>query len=940
MYYVKQSKKGMIVLRIFSERGIRLILIAATWLMLALLPLESLHAEFGTPDSQSVLVLHSYSPTFRWTQDLHHGIMPVVQKRDIEVRVEFMDSKHHFSPAYFNRLKQLYQQKYGSKTIKGIIATDNNALLFAVRNAQELFSGAKVVAAGINYPQVIKDDLSQATIIVEQISFRQTIEDALKQNPGTRLVTLISDPTTTGQVILQEAKDALKETGETVDFRFLSHEPFEVIRQQVADAVKGELFYLISFFKDSTGRDFTYNEAARELASVADVPIYVAHDFQLETGVVGGNVISATKHGEQAAKLMINYLEGEQVPARFDKTTVTRENVYDYSVLKENGIAASSLPVDAVIYNEPLSYVRIHRGAILNTLGLATAFFLFCVLLVMNQAKKKKISTTSQALAETEARYRQLFDQSPIALREENLSELKGYLDKLIDEGVSDFREYFDSHPAELEICMDMIRVVDVNQATLKLYEAGSVTEISASRMVNPEKATQILGDQIAGLLQEGGFSQMVPDRTSKGRQIFVTQRAAVAKGYEENWAKVFVSTVDITAQEKLKEEKLKFEKQMQQSQKLEAIGSLAGGIAHDFNNILSPMMGRAELIMVESGSNSIQKEHSQGIIEAANRARELVKQILTFSRQVDQEIKPIDMVSVLKEVIRLVRPSIPPSIDLTTALPQSCAKVMADSTQIHQVIMNLITNSLHAMEVEGGRLMIKVDDITFGLDDLQGVSLTPGRYLCLTIEDSGHGMSKGVMAKIFDPYFTTKPEDKGSGLGLSVVHGIIRGYGGEVRVYSEEGEGTVFKVYLPVVEIAETGIEHPPTREELPSGSEYILLVDDEKAIADVTQTMLQRLGYRVSVRSSGFDALEAFRNLSDSIDLVITDLTMQQMTGLQLYREIKNIRPNIKVIVCTGFSEQLDNSKSKAIGIDGFLNKPVVMAELAAMVRSVLDN
>jgi CheY-like chemotaxis protein len=244
-------------------------------------------------------------------------------------------------------------------------------------------------------------------------------------------------------------------------------------------------------------------------------------------------------------------------------------------------------------------------------------------------------------------------------------------------------------------------------------------------------------------------------------------------------------------------------------------------------------------------------------------------------------------------------------------------------------------------MEDLGGCLSLRLETVPLGIGAFEGFSIPPGLYQQLTIADTGHGMDQATMAKIFDPYFTTKARGKGTGLGLAVVLGILRGYGGEIQVRSEVGKGTTFTLYFPVVELAtDQSCQSIGSQEPMPRGTEHILLVDDEKSIADVTTSMLERLGYKVTVRISGYDALEAFRSLADRIDLLIADLTMPQMTGLQLYREIKMIRPDIKVIICTGFSEQLDCGKSRVIGIEGFLNKPVVMADLAYCVRRVLDS
>jgi signal transduction histidine kinase len=572
--------------------------------------------------------------------------------------------------------------------------------------------------------------------------------------------------------------------------------------------------------------------------------------------------------------------------------------------------------------------------------GLVTVGLLILLLIVLNQRKKKIISNKSKALEETEARYRLLFEHSPIPLMEEDLSAVKTFLDQLAEQGVVDINAYFEQNPESLERCAAMARVLDANRAALHLYGAANPADLTLLTMVWPENQIDYFKSALLHLLRNGCSQIILENNALSGARLTVERRAVVAAGFEKTWQKIFVTVIDITEQVKLRHENKAFERQLRQTQKLEAIGSLAGGIAHDFNNILAPIMGRAELMLIENPDNAGVGEHCRGIIDASRRARDLVKQILTFSRQVDQEILPISIAEVVREVVQLVRPTLPATIEIDCLLPDHGPRVMADSTQMHQVLMNLITNAFHAMEEKGGRLSMRLDAVTLGLGEFDHFSISPGLYQRLTIEDTGHGMDQATLAKIFDPYFTTKPRGKGTGLGLAVVLGILRGYGGEIRVASEPGKGTVFTLYFPVVELA--GNQTPPvidSLEPLPRGTEHILLVDDEKSIADVTTSMLERLGYKVTARISSYDALEAFRNLADRIDLLISDLTMPQMTGLQLYREIKKIRPDVKVIICTGFSEQLDSGKSKAIGIEGFLHKPVVMADLARCVRSVLD-
>jgi signal transduction histidine kinase len=601
---------------------------------------------------------------------------------------------------------------------------------------------------------------------------------------------------------------------------------------------------------------------------------------------------------------------------------------------------AVALPALNPDQGKTASFFYISFSDIYTTAGLMTVALLLLVLVILNQRKKTIISNTSKALEETEARYRLLFEHSPVPLMEEDLSTVKTFLDQLKTQGIFDLNRYFAENPESLARCAAMVRIIDANRAALKMYGAENSGALSQLTLVLPDDQSLHFKNELLGLIKDGGSEIVLENRTLSGSSLTVERRSVIAAGFEQTWRKVFVTVIDITEQVRLRNENKSFEKQLQQTQKLEAIGSLAGGIAHDFNNILAPIMGRAELMLIENTGNEPLREHCRGIIDAAKRARDLVKQILTFSRQVDQEIKPVSLADIVREVVGLIRPTLPATIEVECNLPDRSPRVMADSTQLHQVIMNLVTNAFHAMEDKGGCLRFHLETVTLGAGEFNDLSIAPGLYQKLRIEDSGHGMDQATIAKIFDPYFTTKPRGKGTGLGLAVVIGILRGYGGEIRVQSEIGKGTLFTLYFPVVELA---ADQTPTEygnlDPLPRGTEHILLVDDEKSIADVTTGMLERLGYKVTVRISSYDALEAFRNLADRIDLLIADLTMPQMTGLQLYREIRKIRPDIKVIICTGFSEQLDSRNSKSIGIQGFLYKPVVMSDLARCVRSVLD-
>ena len=382
----------------------------------------------------------------------------------------------------------------------------------------------------------------------------------------------------------------------------------------------------------------------------------------------------------------------------------------------------------------------------------------------------------------------------------------------------------------------------------------------------------------------------------------------------------------------------LEVERQLRQSQKMESIGTLAGGIAHDFNNILSPIIGYSEIILMDTPEDSPDREGLNQIYTSALRARSLVKQILTFARQGSGELMLMKMQPIVKEALKLIRSSIPTTIEIIQDINPDCGVIKADPTQIHQIVMNLTTNAYHAMEETGGKLKVSLKQMEFKALDLINPNMAPGSYACLTVADTGKGMDKNLTGKIFDPFFTTKAKGKGTGMGLSVVHGIVTAMGGAINVYSEPGKGTVFHVYLPVEKnLSEEQVTTSKT--QIQGGTEQILLVDDEEAILSMEKRMLERLGYQVTPRTSSLEALEAFRDSPNKFDLVITDMAMPNMPGDRLSVELIKIRPAIPILLCTGFSEKMSEEKVASLGIKGFLFKPIMMKDLAWKIREVLN-
>ena len=475
------------------------------------------------------------------------------------------------------------------------------------------------------------------------------------------------------------------------------------------------------------------------------------------------------------------------------------------------------------------------------------------------------------------------------------------------------------------------------------VYQAVNEAYVAAFQ----KKREEIVGYSVSDLSGEEVFAKTVKeklDRCLSGEEIHYQDWfnfPGLGKRYmdvsyypyrdkDNSISGIVVNSRDITRTFKL-------ETKLQQAQKMEAIGTLAGGIAHDFNNILFPIIGFAEMAMDDLPEDSPLRENLNEILQGATRAGELVKQILTFSRQADQELKPMKLQFVIKEVLKLSRSTLPSTIQIIQDISSNCGQVIADSTQIHQIVMNLITNAFHALQDTGGKIEVTLKEVELERFDLKDKTMSPGSYACLTIADTGIGMQKSILDRIFDPYFTTKGKENGTCLGLAVVHGIVNSYGGDISVYSEPGMGTTIHIYLPIIK-NKLKMKEMKTIATCMGGKERILLVDDEEQIVRMEKKMLERLGYRVTVENSSFQALEKFRSDPERFDLVITDMTMPEVTGIELSKKLFKIRPDIPIIICSGFSEQINGEKAAALGISGYVMKPMIMSELDQKIRNAL--
>lgn len=516
--------------------------------------------------------------------------------------------------------------------------------------------------------------------------------------------------------------------------------------------------------------------------------------------------------------------------------------------------------------------------------------------------KEQQLRSTSQELVKNERKYRDLYENAPIA-----------YFS--IDE-------------------QGVILKANNNAAELWGHKKEALHGLHVNTLYADGERPVLTSDRTKSCLEMGRPVRDIEVRfkNKNGEKIWVSLSLDTVRESKGKITEIRAMAIDITKRKIL-------EKQLLQAQKMEAIGTLAGGIAHDFNNILSPILGYSEMLLMNPEGDVRQREKQLKIIhDCAEYAKSLVNQMLTFSKQKENEYKLMRPHVFVKEALSLAKSFLPSTIQIEEAVDENCGHLMVDPVQAHQVVMNLISNAYHAMEETGGVLSITLDEVTVKKEDIM-LPVTPGKYVYLQIADTGPGISSDILERIFDPFFTTQKEGKGSGIGLSVVHGIIQSHNGHINVSSGRSRGTRFEVYLPVysghIEVENKIKKEFPVRR----GSEHVLLVDDDQKVALMLRHMLEKLGYRVTCILDSLKALDEFKRSPQAYDLVVTDLTMPGLTGVELSEHICRIRPNIPVVLCTGFGEHINKRKYYNQGIRGFLNKPVSIKSVSHLIREVLD-
>ncbi|MFT5697412.1 MAG: two-component system cell cycle sensor histidine kinase/response regulator CckA [Desulforhopalus sp.] len=851
--------------------------------------------------NKNVLILNSYHHGKKFQDAMVHEVGKYLAENSIKTEVyqEYMDAKRFpFGPEQEQLFVKQYQYKYSRFTPDVLVVVDNVALNFILSNRQQLFTGVPIVFLGINgFDDTILKGEKNITGIVEGIEYLKIIELFLRLHPKTQQIIGVVDASLTGQLMMGELRRALEDAAISQEFIALEGYNMVELRRELENySPDSTILFPLSYFLMPGGEVLTNDESNR-FFYYTGIPSYCGYSDYVGAGLLGGLVIDGREHGRLGAEIIVEILKGKSAK---DIPIVRNSPVtymFDYSQLERFHLKKEDLPAGVVFVNKPFRFYQEYQSIVFGVVVSFLMLGLIITFLVKSMIARRNAENN---LRERETHLSTLLETIP------DLVWLKDVEGKYLACNLK-FERFYGAKQS------DIIGKTDYDFVDRRLADFfrkhDSAAIVAGGPCLNEEEVVYV-DDGHRELLE----TLKTPMFDGKGKVVGVL---GVGR--------------DITDRKKL-------EMKLQQSQKMEAIGTLAGGIAHDFNNILTAIIGFSELAYEEAGTEKTVKDCLREVLGASDRAKDLVEQILAFSRQGNSKVVSLDMKSIVVKAVSFLRPSLPTTISISTDIAPYVRPVLGDFTQLHQILINLCTNAFHAMEELGGTLQISLKERSLSQEELpHGWEVEAGDYVCLSVVDTGIGISKEVIERIFDPYFTTKEPGKGTGMGLSIVHGIVKNMAGFISVKSDFGKGTRVDVYLPIRE-PEDFVEQT-LDVALPLGNERILFVDDEKMLADLVGKMLKRLGYQVTICMNSVEALKIFQENSDQFDLVITDQTMPVMDGARLSIEILQIRPDIPIILCTGYSSVISEKRAKELGIKELVLKPLRTTVVAQVIRKVLD-
>ncbi len=867
-------------------------------LLIIILFIASLRPAFSA-SAKKVLILNSYHHGFKWTDDLSDGVIGELNKKSDHIRffLEYMGTKWTYDKEYLDRLPEIYRLKFKNIVFDLIVATDDDAFTFLLNHRDSVFGEIPVVFCGVNWfnKQRLKGRHGY-TGVNEAPDITDNLDLMLRLHPGVKDIYIVVDQTTTGRIIHRKLQEIIPAYRDRLSIHLLDDLDLDQLYDRVGQLPKDSLVLLTIFQRDLAGEFIQFSEIAHQLSEHSRVPVYGMWDFYLGYGIVGGKLTSGEAQGQSAGILAGRILAGEspdtipvimQSPNRYS---------FDFQQLKRFGIKRADLPDHSLIINQPSSSYTFAKRTVWVTVIGSCLIILVTLLLAINIHRRAKAEL---ALRQSDEKYKTLVDNIGLGI----------YRTSATEDG----------------------KIVQANPAMVRIFGYDSVEDLEQTDFsdlyVVPDERILFLNE----LRRLGNIANRERLMKKKdGTPIWVLSNAtAVYEAGRLTW--IDGVSEDIT-------EKKHLEEQLRQAQKMEAIGTLAGGVAHDFNNILTAILGFGELLKMKSADNQEIMQYLTPMMVSAEKAVQLTRSLLAFSRRQIMDLKPVDLNEVVEEMGKLLLRVIGEDIDLQIEKSKGTLLALADRGQVEQVLMNLVTNARDAMP-DGGTIFMETDRMHLTRELLfRHEFMRPGNYAVLCVSDTGEGIDGEARVRIFEPFFSTKDVGKGTGLGLSIVYGIIKQHNGDISVYSEPGKGTTFKIYLPLVE--ENLREEEETVSEIPveGGRETILVGEDNDEVRSLAAHILSLAGYTVISAGNGDEVLEKFHTCNE-IDLLLLDVVMPKKNGKEVFDEIRRIRPDIKVLFMSGYTANIIHQKGVLHDGLNYIAKPLLPDRLLAKIREVIS-
>lgn len=839
-----------------------------------------------------MLILNSYHQGSSGTDDELAGIRSVLDKSPsrVQLSVEYLDWRRFPSQQNHDQVEKLLQTRYGAIKPNVLMVTDNPALEFVLNDRTRLFAGIPIVFCGINnYRTSLLKGAKDVTGVAEEIDPAGTLSLALRFHEHATSIYVITDFTETGLAIRRTIQGVIPEFQDRAAFTFSPDVTTAEVMDAVAELPSGTIILAAPFIRDEGGMFIDTPEFTAELARHTSLPIYGLYEQGLGHGIVGGMLTSPQLEGATAGELAMRVLTGEPAGSIPVVTGQSTHAAFDWHRLEAFGIPVSSLPVGALVINHPVTILDTNRRLVIFTTVVILLLVLGIVLLAINDVRRERAE--ARALRLTTA----------------------------------------------IEQAAEAIAITDPDGIVTYINPAFEHTTGFPDVEIRGRNIRGLLGDEVTAPLKRRkqehlttfeNWKKKITSVRKDGSLVELDLTVSPVRGPGDEVANYTYVGRDITQEAAL-------EDQLRQSQKLEGIGLLAGGVAHDFNNILTGILGYANMLEPDAVPGSTMQEGLHVIQQAAERAAELTKQLLSFARRGKRQNTTVDLNSTILEVVSLLTRTVNKNINVTEHFDTDQATVLGDPGQLQQIVLNLAINGRDAMP-QGGSLTFRTWRQTFDTEQLMAhTGAEPGVFVALSVADTGIGIEKKNLRRIFEPFFTTKEAGQGTGMGLAMVYGIVKGHKGFIDVDSEIGKGATFTVYIPATDVLPT-MAHAA---DLPrKGHGLILIVDDEEVVRKLAREMLRRAGYTVVTAAGAKEAVTWYRAHPHKADLVIIDMVMPGMDGQECFKAIKAIDPNVRAILSTGYGLDGHAQDTLDTGMVGYVQKPYHMQDLVTAVADAL--